>query len=275
MSQNSGIPISGRKSGLRPLIGGLLPLFVVAHFTHHLITALITPLLPLIRDDFKLDYTKAGFVISAFSLSYGFAQLPAGWLADRIGRRVLITLSISGVATAGLLIGLSRSYSTLILLLFLMGILGGGYHPSAPPLVINAVEPKAQSRALGFHMVGGTASHFLAPLVGVAIASAWGWRGSYIALAIPTVIFGIILYFLLGRQGVSQSTQAKVVAGGVESGSHLLSLHRLASFVVLSTLVQASNAAAILFLPLFLVDRFGIDKKLAAAMLSLVHFAGI
>lgn len=71
------------KSGFLSPFSGLIPLFVLAHFVHHLLTALPIPLLPMIRSDFSLDYTKSGLVISAFNLSYGIGQLPAAWLADR------------------------------------------------------------------------------------------------------------------------------------------------------------------------------------------------
>mgnify|MGYP002397206928 CR=1 FL=1 len=119
---------------------------MVAHFGHHLLTALPVPLLPMIRSDFALDYTQSGLVISAFSLSYGISQLPAGWLADHIGRRIMITIGICGVALAGLLVGLSQTYIMMIVFLVLMGMLGGGYHPSAPPIISASVEPKNRGR---------------------------------------------------------------------------------------------------------------------------------
>src|SRR5512137_256820 len=128
---------------------GLLPVFVAAHFVHHLLTALHTPLLPLIRSDYALDYTYSGWVVSAFNLAYGIGQLPAGWLADRIGPRIIITVGICGVALAGLFIGLSQSFWMLILFLALMGFLGGGYHPASPPLIASLVEAKNRGRALG------------------------------------------------------------------------------------------------------------------------------
>ena len=94
----------------------------------------------MIRDDFNLSYTQAGLVVSAFSLSYGCSQLPAGWLADRISYRVLITIGICGVAVAGLLVGLSNTYIMAIIFLVFMGIAGGGYHPSAAPLIGASTE---------------------------------------------------------------------------------------------------------------------------------------
>lgn len=128
---------------------GLLPLFVLAHFGHHLLGVLPVPLLPFIRDEFNLDYTQAGVVIAAFSLAYGISQLPAGWLADRIGPRTLVTIGIAGVAIAGVLVGLSQTYIMLLVFLVLMGILGGGYHPASAPLVSASVEPKNRGWAIG------------------------------------------------------------------------------------------------------------------------------
>jgi fucose permease len=74
----------------RTFFGSLLPLFVLAHFTHHVITAITAPLLPLIRSSFSLSYTQSGLLLSAFTVSYGLGHLPAGWLADRISAVLMI-----------------------------------------------------------------------------------------------------------------------------------------------------------------------------------------
>jgi len=61
---------------------------------------LVIPLLPFIRDEFSLDYAQSGLVLSVFAISYGIGQLPAGWLADRIGPIALILIGTLGVAVA-------------------------------------------------------------------------------------------------------------------------------------------------------------------------------
>jgi MFS family permease len=113
----------------------LLPLFVLAHFAHHLLTALLTPLLPFIRDEFSLNYTQSTLIVSSYSISTGVSQIPAGWLADRIGPHILINVGICGVALTGFLLGLSPTYTMLLVFLVLMGVAAGGYHPAAAPLV--------------------------------------------------------------------------------------------------------------------------------------------
>src|SRR5512135_588552 len=132
---------------------GLLPLFMLAHFAHHMVNSLAVPLLPMIRQDFGLDYTRSGLLVAALTVPYGLSQFPAGWLADRLGPRILLTVGISGVAAAGLLAGLSPNYAMLFLALAAMGVAGGGYHPAAPPLISAVVEPRNRGRAMGWHMV--------------------------------------------------------------------------------------------------------------------------
>ena len=96
-----------------------------------MVGAMLNPFMPMIRDELSLNYTQAGVVISAFSITGGISQLPAGWLADHFGARLMIAISVSGVALAGLLVGLSHSYIALILFLVLAALFGGGYHPAA------------------------------------------------------------------------------------------------------------------------------------------------
>jgi len=230
---------------------------VVAHFGHHLLTALLVPLSPFIRDEFALDYAQAGWVVAAFTLSYGIAQLPAGWLADRIGSRALITVGISGVAVSGLLVGVSATHITLIAFLVLLGITGGGYHPASVSLISTLVEPKDRGRALGIHQIGGTGSYFLAPLIAVGIATAVGWRGSFIGLAIPILAFGIVFYVLLGRQRRPEKADDGIPNSHFEPPSRPARLARLVPLLTLSIAGSVLIFSTLSFIPLFIVDHFG------------------
>ncbi len=260
---------------MRSLFSGLLPIFVLAHLSHHLVTALPGPLLPYIRDEFALDYTRAGLIISAFGVVYGICQLPAGWLADRFGPRLLLTTGIVGVSVAGLLVGMSSSYIVLIAGLVLMGILGGGYHPASTTMISAAVAPGARGQALGYHMVGGSASYFLAPLVAAGIAAAWGWRGPFIVLAIFGIGIGIMLHIILRKRMTYQKTAARDVSVSAEAPPASGHLGRVITVIAMSSFTQAMVISIISFIPLFLVDTFNTGKEMAAASISLVYFMGL
>lgn len=263
------------KNTISSLFSGLLPLFVLAHCAHHLLTALPTPLLPMIRTHFILDYTQSGWLISAFSLAYGIGQLPAGWLADRIGPRLLITMGICGVAVAGFSIGLSSTYVMMILLLILMGLLGGGYHPSAPPLIASSIEPNNLGRALGVHIIGGSASYFLSPLIAVGIAAVWGWRSPFIFMAVPTMIFGIVFYRLLDKPVGVYGKNSDTIRNNGDVQPAAGGYRHLVVVIILSTFASAILVSTISFIPLLLVDNFGVGEKTAAALLSLIYSGGL
>jgi len=249
---------------------------VLAHFAHHLTMALLTPLLPYIRNDFTLTYTQTGWLVLAYNLAYGISQLPGGWLADRIGPRTMLAIGVAGVAVAGLLIGFSPTYVILALFLVLLGIAGGGYHPAAAPLVSASVESKNRGRALGIHQIGGTGSFFLAPLIAAGIAGVLGWRGTFIAIAIPSIAFGIAFYILLGRLGYMKKAKPGTP---VESHNEELPapghLRRLVAFITLGIASMVLIYSTISFVPLFIVDYFGASEETAAAMLSLAFFGGL
>ncbi|MCK4803167.1 MAG: MFS transporter, partial [Spirochaetes bacterium] len=253
----------------------LLPLFVIAHLSHHLVAALITPLLPYIRDSFSMDYTRAGVLVSAFTLAYGVAQLPGGWLADRIGLSRLITMGISGVALCGILVGLSSNYVMLAAVLVLMGIMGGGYHPSASPLISSSVEQKYRGRALGIHQIGGTGSFFLSPLIAVGIANILGWRGSFISLSIPTLIFGVAFFILLNRWGYGREGGSDKSKNKTKDEGNTGRVRYLIPVIILNTVVQVFIFSSLSFIPFYVVDNFGGSNKAAAALLSLAHSAGL
>ncbi len=242
---------------------------------HHLLGALLTPLLPFIRDEFVLDYTQAGWLLSAYSWSYGISQIPAGYLTEKIGLRLIMTIGISGVALVGIVIGLSPSYYIMAVLLVILGLLGGGYHPASAPLVSELVEPEKRGVVLGIHQVGGTCSFFLTPLIAVGIAGYFGWRGSFVGLALITLIFGIIFYILLRRWRSGGKSEP------VQTESHIITpppanhARHLIVFLILGITSYATILSVISFLPLFAVDYLNVSEEIGATLLAIVHFAGL
>ena len=162
----------------------------------------------------------------------------------------------------------------MLIFLVLMGMVAGGYHPTAPALISTAVGSKTLGRALGFHAVGGSTSYFLAPIVAAAMASVWGWRSPFIGLAIPTVAFGIVFYILLGQRAATDKTEHEPSSSPTETPYASGYLRRLIPFIILSTFAAAMSFSVASFIPLFMVDKFGVSREIAAAFLALIYSAG-
>jgi FSR family fosmidomycin resistance protein-like MFS transporter len=261
-------------SSLRTFFGGMLPLFILAHFGHHLVSNMLAPLTPYIRDEFALNYTEVGWLSLSFTIAYGVSQLPTGWLADRFGARALLTVGVSGVALAGILVGLSPSYVAMVMFFILMGLLGGSYHLAAAPLISASVVPERRGRALGFHQIGGSVSYFLAPLIAAGIAGyVMGWRAPFIIVGAIMLAFGLAFYFLLGRRAKMAPEAAAPRAAKEEPAPR--PKRETIAFLVLSAMGQTVAVALLAYVPVFAVDHFGVSNDTGAFLLAIVYAGGL
>ncbi len=258
---------------MRSVFSGFRFSFVLAHFCNHLAGVLLIPLLPLIRNEFGLDNTQAGFVVAAYSLSAGISQLPGGFLADRIGPRIMITISIAGTGLAGLLIGLSNSYILMLVFLVFMGIASGGYHPSAPPLLAASVPPEVRGKAFGFHLMGGTSAFLVGPLIAAGIATIWGWRGAFITIGIPVLIFGIIFFLVISRSIIQKARPTSVQA--TDPSQPQSRVRSIVLVILLSSAVGALGMSTASFITLFIHDTYGVSAATAAVIYAVFSASGV
>jgi predicted MFS family arabinose efflux permease len=137
------------------------------------------------------------------------------------------------------------------------------------------VEPKNRGRTLGLHQTGGSASFLVTPLLAAALATTLGWRGSFISLAIITMIFGVIFYILLGRRKGTAETDHKITDSVQEEPQTQGQWRRLIILIFMSTFVGAMVMSVGAFIPLFMVDHFGVSEGQAAVFLAILYSTGI
>lgn len=281
--------------------------FNLAHYSHHLSTTILVPLLPLLREDFGLDYLHSGMLVSAFSLSMGLGQIPMAVLSDRIGRRPLIIGGLLGVAAASIMVSLTWTFLQMMACFVAMGLLAATYHASASSFISQALPREVRGRALGMHVIGGSAGFLTTPILAVAIAGlTHSWRTAFFLLAIPALFASVLIFFgteepvgdterraktAEGGQGVDQAAKPSRLPAGKPSrlpaGKHPVSdmeegrlswmdivkaIGLLASLAMILTMISGSVNS---FLPLYMVDHHHIAPNLAGIVGSIIAGAGM
>ena len=258
----------------------VLSLFTFAHFAEHLATALLTPLLPFIRAEFGLSYFQAGLVLSAHAIVSGVANLPAGWLADRVSLRWMMGASMAGTTLATLAIGAVAGFWPLLALVTVTAIFSGCYHPIATSFLSSYFRAGQRGRALGFHLIGGSLGTTVAPLLGGVIAELLGWRYAFVFLAIPGLA-SVPFYFRLrldrGQlpEEAARSTASTTSATAGTAPSLVQSLRSIALIFSLFTAMQLITVGVTSLLPVFLVDERLVAPAAAAMMLALIRGGGL
>ena len=142
---------------------------------------------PLLADHPDDQRRLFGDLSSAFFWSYALFQLPAGWLGDRYGARVVLAVYLFLWSACTGLMGLADGFALLFVLRLGCGMFEAGAYPLAAGVVRRWVPATARGLASGCVAVGGRLGMAVAPPLTVALAglTAAGWR-------LPFFVYGAV-----------------------------------------------------------------------------------
>jgi MFS family permease len=141
----------------------------------------------------RIGYTgaQAGVALGAYGFGHIVASMLGGHLADRIGRRNTIALSMFTSATAMLALSQARGYPLILVLTTLAGLTTELYRPASYALVSDLVEPEQRVAAFGMYRFAVNVGFACGPATAGFLAD----RSFFLLFAgdaITSVVFGII-----------------------------------------------------------------------------------
>jgi MFS family permease len=163
-------------------------------FTHYCLLILATAVLAMVTQDratFGGDYGPILALGTAMFVTYGLGALPMGWLADRLGRRVLMTAFFLGTGFFMAAAGLVDGPVQVGIALGLMGCFAAIYHPIGTAVLVEAAGEKV-GRAMGVNGVFGNLGVATAPVVTAFVAATLGWRWAFILPGAACVAVGLL-----------------------------------------------------------------------------------
>jgi MFS family permease len=158
--------------------------------------------LPSIARDLNATFADIEWVVSAYVLTFAALLMPSGALADRYGRRRMLTVGLAIFTVASLLCGLAPSALFLNAARALQGV-GAAIELSAALAVLgHAFQGAERAKAFGFWGTVVGIAVAVGPLVGGLITSMFGWRWAFL-VNIPigaALIFSETLGIMRDRQ---------------------------------------------------------------------------
>jgi len=143
----------------------------------------VSPLLPLIADQFELPPASAGLSVTAFAVTYMISAPLLGQLADRVGRRMMLSWCLVGFAAANILTAMAPSFGWLLAARVVAGAMAAGVSPSVYALVGESAPPARRASWMAMTVSGLLCSlSFGAPL-GALIGASFGWAKVFDLLA--------------------------------------------------------------------------------------------
>jgi MFS family permease len=172
----------------------------LAHGVNEFFSIVIPPILPLIVTDLGVSYTQGGLLLTVFFVMYSIFQLPAGIVADQVGKHRLMIggLVLMGVGIA--IAGQASGYQMLVLGQAVAGIGGSTFHPTGMSMISDDEDTSTHGRAMGIFGFGGALGTLSAPLLIGGIAVVMGWQAALVGGAFIGIGVTGILALLVSRQ---------------------------------------------------------------------------
>ena len=172
---------------------------------------MISAILPEISGDLQVSLQSVGGLIALFSFAYAVSSPLLTALTAAVDRRKLLIGSMMAFSATNVFAALAPTYHLLALARVLLAFSAGLYVPSANALAGALAAPAQRGRALAIVTGGISAAVALGVPLGAFIGGHFGWRATFAAVALLSMVALGGLLFGLPR--------------GVGSGLSIATLH--------------------------------------------------
>jgi len=172
--------------------------------------SIISPILPQYALSFSIPIALVGWAVSAFALARVVMDIPAGFLADRFGRKRNMVFGLILIILSAIAAGTADNYVWLILARIVQGIGSALYMTSATTWVAQITAGESRGRYMSLYSGLVFAGASFGPTIGGYSAVHFGLHAPFFAYAVFALIGLIATLRLKEPTDSSQATPSKV-----------------------------------------------------------------
>ncbi len=146
---------------------------------HLMIMGMLLPVLPLYAKTFQVSDAVLGLVITVFGIGRLLIDIPAGLLADRLGRKALLFGGPILIAVGSIGCALAESFHWLLAWRFMQGLGAGAYMTAATIVAADVSSPETRGRIMALHQSALLVGAGSGPAVGGFLAARYGYQSVF------------------------------------------------------------------------------------------------
>jgi MFS family permease len=158
---------------------------------------IIIPVYPQRLQALGLGAGMLALMEGGFGLGMFLFSTPLGTLADRIGRRPLVLISLSGFIVTNLALAFVNVPAVIILIRFIEGALVAGLTPATTAMIGDSVPQAQQGRWIGFLTTAQATGIAVGPGIGGLLYQAWGFAPPFLISAGLAALASLLTLLLL------------------------------------------------------------------------------
>jgi EmrB/QacA subfamily drug resistance transporter len=184
--------------------GQVLAVSAMATFLVFLDTTALYVAYPDLTADFAgVSTSQLSWVLNSYTIAVAALLVPAGRLADRVGRKRTFLTATAVFCVGSALCGLAPGVGWLIVARVVQAVGAAGLIPSSLGLVLTAFPRDRVPMAVAIWGALAAVAGAVGPTVGAALVETWGWRSVFF-LNVP-VVAGVLT---IGPRFLTESREA-------------------------------------------------------------------
>jgi EmrB/QacA subfamily drug resistance transporter len=177
----------------------------LAVFAVFLDTTILFVAFPAIRADFSdVSAASMSWVLNAYTIVFAALLIPAGRLADRVGRRRTFLTAVVVFTVASMLCGLAPTAGLLVAARVLQAVGAAALVPSSLALVLQTFPRERIPVAVAIWGAIGAAAGAAGPTLGALVVENWSWRWAFF-INLPVGMVSLVL----GRRVLPEGRESK------------------------------------------------------------------
>ena len=233
-----------------------------------------------VKAEFNLTDGQIGLMTGfLFGIANGLAGLITGPLIDRVNRRTFLAqiMTLWSLATAGA--GLAPNFGALLASRITVGAAEAGGVPASLSMLSNIFPENRRSTVSGVFFLSAPLGALLASAGGGYIAAEWGWRGAFLAAAVPGLVLSALMLLTLPEPqrttpppaaGTSAWARVRELGGAL---SHILGNPAMTAHYLGLMLIAMASGGKTAFLIAFFMRQHQMSLAAAGATFGLIGAA--
>jgi DHA2 family multidrug resistance protein len=170
---------------------------MLATLMNSLDTTIANVALPHIQGSVSASQDQITWVLTSYIVAAAIMTPVTGWLAGRLGRKLVFLVSIGGFTVASAFCGLANSLAEIVIFRLLQGLFGAALIPLSQAVLLDINPPERHGQAMAVWGAGAILGPILGPALGGWLTDNLSWRWVFfINLPIGLVAFSGIFIFI-------------------------------------------------------------------------------
>ena len=175
----------------------LIAAIMLAMIMQVLDTTIANVALPHMRAALSASQEEVSWVLTSYIVAAAIATPLSGWLSDRLGRRNLLLIGVSGFTAASLLCGLATSLPQMVLFRVAQGIFGATLAPLAQAIMLDVTPREKMGQSMAIFGLGVMVAPIIGPTLGGILTENLDWRWVFLVnLPLGIIAFAALWIYM-------------------------------------------------------------------------------